>query len=348
MKLNYYKNLDGVRAIAALLVMFLHFFQYNNIQNDSVFNVFKKIAIFGQTGVDLFFVLSGFLITRILIQTKSDNNYFKNFIFRRILRIFPLYYFFLLIYYFIAPFLLDSNFIPFNEQWYYYSYLQNFATTFGWNANGPEHFWSLAVEEHFYLFWPLIIYLFSTKNIKYIIFGLVVFSVLLRVFMIQQNYGVFYFTFTRIDGLAIGAALALLEIKSFFKKKNKLIFLVLALFLILSLGFLWIKYSGKGMLEIYKYLLVALFYFCMISYVLSVKSNSLINKILESKPFNFSGKISYGLYVYHPIIFMVIFKRYKTEYWILQLLLSFVITYIIAFLSFYFFENQFLKLKKYF
>ena len=166
--------------------------------------------------------------------------------------------------------------------------------------------------------------------------------------MIQQNYGVFYFTFTRIDGLAIGAALALLEIKSFFKKKNKLIFLVLALFLILSLGFLWIKYSGKGMLEIYKYLLVALFYFCMISYVLSVKSNSLINKILESKPFNFSGKISYGLYVYHPIIFMVIFKRYKTEYWILQLLLSFVITYIIAFLSFYFFENQFLKLKKYF
>ncbi len=151
MKLIYYKNLDGIRAIAALMVMFFHFFASIKI-NTPTLSVLLKLSIFGQTGVTLFFVLSGFLITRILISTKHNTDYFKNFYLRRTLRIFPLYYLFLLIYYYIYPLIFNTGFTPIKDQLYFYAYIQNFAETFHWTANGPNHFWSLAVEEHFYLF----------------------------------------------------------------------------------------------------------------------------------------------------------------------------------------------------
>ena len=115
MKLKHFKELDGVRAIAALMVMFFHFFQNLDTQNVILISV-KKYAIFGQTGVSLFFVLSGFLITRILLNTKHSESYFKNFYIRRALRIFPLYYLFLIIFYFLIPFFENSAIISFNQQ----------------------------------------------------------------------------------------------------------------------------------------------------------------------------------------------------------------------------------------
>jgi len=348
MRLKYYKNLDGIRAFAAIIVMFFHFFQSVQIDSNSLVNVLKKISVFGQTGVDLFFVLSGFLITRILINSKSSPHFFKNFIFRRIVRIFPLYYLFLFLYFFIAPILLNTQFIPINEQWFYYVYLQNIGATFNWNLNGPEHFWSLAVEEHFYLFWPFLIYFFNQKRIKYLIAIIVVGTIFLRYLMIRNNLGVFYFTFTRIDALAIGAGLSLLELNFVFQKKNKNKFLILLLILVVPMVVFWIKLSGSGSLEVIKYSLLALFYFALIGYVLCLSPNNFVNTILESKLLNFSGKISYGLYVYHPLVFLLVFKYYDFLNWKLQLMLSFTITYLVAIFSYYLFENQFLKLKKYF
>jgi peptidoglycan/LPS O-acetylase OafA/YrhL len=348
MKLKYYKNLDGIRAFAAIIVMFFHFFQSVQIDSNSLVNVLKKISLFGQTGVDLFFVLSGFLITRILINSKSNPHFFKNFIFRRIVRIFPLYYLFLFLYFFIAPILLNTQFIPLNEQWFYYVYLQNIGATFNWNLNGPEHFWSLAIEEHFYLFWPFLIYFFNQKSIKYLIAIIVVGTIFLRYLMIRNNLSVFYFTFTRIDALAIGAGLSLLELNFVFQKKNKNKFLILLLILVVPMVVFWIKLSGSGSLEVIKYSLLAFFYFALIGYVLCLSPNNFVNTILESKLLNFSGKISYGLYVYHPLVFLLVFKYYDFLNWKLQLMLSFTITYLVAIFSYYLFENQFLKLKKYF
>ncbi len=165
MKIKYYKELDGVRGIAALMIMTFHFFQ-PIIPNTTTLIYINKFIKFGQTGVSLFFVLSGFLITRILLSTKEKSGYFLTFYIRRALRIFPLYYGFLIIYYFlINPYLYNASNLSFSTQFYYWFYLQNIADTFGWAANGPFHFWSLAVEEHFYLFWPLLVYYLNDKKI---------------------------------------------------------------------------------------------------------------------------------------------------------------------------------------
>jgi peptidoglycan/LPS O-acetylase OafA/YrhL len=165
MEFKHLRELDGIRAIAALMVMFFHFFQ--NIQTDDSFLLtVKKLSIFGQTGVSLFFVLSGFLITRILINTKNSESYFLNFYVRRSLRIFPLYFFFLLLYYFVLPWLEQKPIASFDRQIYFWTYLQNLAVTFEWDFAGPGHFWSLAVEEHFYLFWPFLIYFLTQRGIK--------------------------------------------------------------------------------------------------------------------------------------------------------------------------------------
>jgi peptidoglycan/LPS O-acetylase OafA/YrhL len=219
MKLKYYKNLDGVRAIAALMVMVFHFFQHVE-PSTKLLNILTKVSVFGQTGVTLFFVLSGFLITRILLDTKETTGYFKNFYLRRALRIFPLYYLFLAITYYVVPLIVNTPFGSFNQQIFYFTYLQNFAITFNWDSVGPVHFWSLAVEEHFYLFWPVVVYLFSTKNLSRVIIGIIIGALLLRIFMLNNGYGVFYFTFTRFDSLAIGALLAIAELRNSFRKEN--------------------------------------------------------------------------------------------------------------------------------
>lgn len=129
MKLYYYRQLDGVRAIAALMVMYLHFMA--SFKSDHPFwQLLEKYASFGQTGVSIFFVLSGFLITRILMESKGSTRFFSDFYIRRSLRIFPLYYLFLILFYFVVPILQQVPIVPASEQVYFWVYLQNFAMTF--------------------------------------------------------------------------------------------------------------------------------------------------------------------------------------------------------------------------
>jgi peptidoglycan/LPS O-acetylase OafA/YrhL len=347
MKLKYYTNLDGIRAIAALMVIAFH--SLGSLPGDSKFIfILNKVMIFGQTGVDLFFVLSGFLITRILIKTKNGNNYFLNFYSRRTLRIFPLYYLFLIVFYIAVPFLTDVPLYSFNEQIYFYTYFQNFSFTFDWGANGPRHYWSLAVEEHFYLFWPLCIYFFNIKVIKYLIFAMILFAIGLRIIMLYNGYGVFYFTLTRFDSLGVGALLALLEIKNVFLKNNKNNFLIATVFF-LGLVALWGLVVKEGIFkESFKYLIYSLLYFSFIGYILCLKEKHLINRFLESTVLQFLGKISYGLYVYHPLVLIIMHKYLNTGLLLLDFGLMIAITIIIAHLSFIYFEKKFLNFKKYF
>jgi peptidoglycan/LPS O-acetylase OafA/YrhL len=113
--MKYFKELDGIRAIAALMIMFCHFFQILN-NKTAGFLFINKLANLGGTGVSLFFVLSGFLITRLLLKSKFDKKYFLNFYVRRALRIFPLYYLFLTIYYFIYPYFFNVKITSFKYQ----------------------------------------------------------------------------------------------------------------------------------------------------------------------------------------------------------------------------------------
>lgn len=349
MNLTYYKNLDGVRAIAALMVMVFHFFQ--DIQpTTKLVGFLSKISIFGQTGVTLFFVLSGFLITRILLATKNTEGFFRNFYLRRTLRIFPLYYLFLVISYYFIPFITNAETPPFSQQIYYYTYLQNFATTFDWNAIGPKHFWSLAVEEHFYLFWPLVVYFASPKNLSKIILAIVIGAMALRAYMFSEGFEVFYFTFTRFDALAIGAYLAILELNKTFTTKNSSKFGISLALLFIPTIIMWTFFTGEGnnYIQVFKFFFLAGIYFLAIGLLLSLKENNLINKTLKTRFFLYTGKISYGLYVYHPLCYMMSGKYFDTNNIITDFIVSVVLTYIVAALSFHLFESSFLKLKKFF
>ena len=348
MKLGYLKQLDGVRAIAALLVMFPHFFTWLPAESSAT-RVLRHFAVIGQSGVTLFFVLSGFLITRILLVTKDDPHFFKDFYIRRILRIFPLYYLFLVITYFVVPIWQHTPFVPFSEQVYYWVYLQDCVFTFNWKANGPWHFWSLAVEEHFYLLWPVLVYYLSRKGIKRAILAIVVIAIGCRLFLIHRGLEVFYFTFTRMDDLAIGALLAVWE-KEGVLKGSASKFAIGALVAIFPTFALWSEVTGKalpGMLLI-KSNLVAICGFCVIGLAISVKVSNVLYKVLSSRFFTFTGKISYGLYVYHPLCFLLVNEYFPSLSLIMRIVISVSFVYLVAGVSFYLFEAKFISLKKYF
>ncbi len=348
MKIGYRKELDGVRAIAALMIIFFHFcqsFEGSNI----VFLSLKKIATFGQTGVSLFFVLSGFLITRILLSTKSSPNYFFNFYVRRSLRIFPLYYFFLFISYFVIPLLYKTPIPDFGLQIYYWTYLQDFALTFNWESNGPGHFWSLAVEEHFYLFWPLVIYFFNSKKIVTAIVSIFILAFLVRILLAKLGLNTFYFTFCRMDDLAIGALLAILELKKLLEPKYSGKYGLLFILMIIPTISLWLLFSNTGSsILTLKFVLISLCYFCLIGYILTIKDQHIFKKILRLRFFLFTGKISYGLYVYHPLCFWLFDYYFKPKSILLTSVACLSLCYIVATASYYLLEIRFLKFKHYF
>jgi peptidoglycan/LPS O-acetylase OafA/YrhL len=349
MKLIYYKNLDGVRAIAVFMVMIFHFC-IDVHKTDPIIRLISKVAVLGKTGVELFFVLSGFLITRILLSTKNESTYFKNFYVRRILRIMPLYYLFLLIYYFVSPLVFTPpQQVPFSQQIYFYTYLQNVAFTFHWKTEGPFHYWSLAVEEHFYLFWPLVIYFTNPKTLYKIIGLIIVAAFALRIYMVSLHYPVHIFTFTRFDSLAFGALLALIETDHWITAKNSIKFLLLAATALVPLAMVLIYLkddSGTG--QVVKFFLLPLFYFSLVGYVLCIPQTHFVNRLLKLKFLAYTGKISFGLYVFHIFCYALANRYFPTKYWPIQLATGLSLAYIVASFSFYFFESNFLKLKKYF
>lgn len=348
MKLVYYKNLDGIRGIAALMIIWFHFFTFSIIDNYhfSWLPALVKIAEFGQTGVSLFFVLSGFLITRILLNSKNTKHYFKNFYIRRSLRIFPLYYFFLIIFFYFLPIFSGNAIIPIVDQIYSLTYLQNFASTFGWQHNkGPGHFWSLAVEEHFYLFWPVIIFYFNLRKTAIIISSIILITFIVKIVMLNNGFFIGHFTFSRIDQLAIGAILALIEQKPFKRKISLFIFLLVISTMLVALILFYLDASHFYIKELFKYPVLALFYFSFIGLIISIDKNCLVNRILTTKYFSYTGKISYGLYVYHPLAISIVAGKLMSGNIFIDFISCFLASYILASLSYYLIELKFLKLK---
>ena len=151
---SYIPQFDGLRALSILAVFIAHSEFLRSLPG-------AVILEYGRIGVDLFFVLSGFLITGILLDSKGSSHYFRNFYIRRALRIWPLYYLILLIIY-----LLTSQFLPQMKDgnvWLYFTvYIQNLFLNLK-IPYGLEPTWSLAVEEQFYMTWPLLVFLLKTK-----------------------------------------------------------------------------------------------------------------------------------------------------------------------------------------
>ncbi len=345
MKLSHIAPLDGVRATAALMVLFFHCFQITTF-NTTAGQMLQKIGFLGQTGVSLFFVLSGFLITRILLQQVKDPNYLFNFFMRRALRIFPLYFMYLCIIYFILPTIFDKPIPDFSQQWYYWFYLQDFAITFRWPAIGPKHFWSLAIEEHFYLVWPFIVLFASTRGVIVACISLITVSIITRIFLVNYGYETYFFTFSRLDEISLGCLLAVLEYKNILNKiPIKWIGWAFSLVVCLA-AILWFLFTAQAnpIIQVVKYQFISLTYLLGVAWtILAPKENPII-RFLSSKVMTFTGSISYGIYVYQALAIEWA-KHYNLNNNLLFFIAVIIAIYLMATISFYGIEKPILSLK---
>jgi peptidoglycan/LPS O-acetylase OafA/YrhL len=347
MKIKYYENLDGVRGIAALMVVVFHFFRSDISKNLPHLSIFQALTEFGQHGVSLFFILSGFVITRILMNSKEKPDYFKNFYIRRALRIFPLYYSFLLLWYFVLPYFDHSEFTPFKSQIPFYLYIQNFFVIFNLPRMGPPHFWTLAVEEHFYLVWPLIVYLTPNKRLIWAIAGFVLVSFLIKYYFLTHDLPIKKFTFTRWDQIVMGAGIVLLERKGFFKIPKNFIYVVfLTIFIIIPTVYTYREQSNIFFFkELFKYFFLAIFFGCLLCLLLFEDRLLFLNRMLKLPIMQYFGKTSYGIYVWHMMVITIMEANWFSEIMVLDLLIVTFLTLLAAHLSFKFIEEPFLRFK---
>jgi peptidoglycan/LPS O-acetylase OafA/YrhL len=211
--LRHLPVLDGLRGVAIALVL-AHNFDIIGAPRGMWAHALDVALNVGWIGVQLFFVLSGFLITRILLHTQDSANYFAGFYARRVLRIFPLYYGTLLVAFVILPLLVNppAGFAQEQaHQAWLWLYLSNISNMFGFESQVFPHFWSLAIEEQFYLLWPLLVHRRSPFQVLRLCVAIAVFSVLVRVALLWHGtdvHAVYTMTFCRMDALAMGAAVA--------------------------------------------------------------------------------------------------------------------------------------------
>lgn len=218
--------LDGLRGLAIALVMGIHFGVGADLPKHWPGDLslwLERVCYVGWSGVDLFFVLSGFLITSILIASRDQPAYFRRFYARRALRIFPLYVTALTLALLVlprawptlAPTLLAE---AMHEPVWLWTYTLNIANTFGWlvNAGILAQMWSLAIEEQFYAVWPFVVRFLAPRRLAWLCVLLVVMALALRFWWVRVDglggwQGAYRFTLTRLDALAAGALLAVLR-----------------------------------------------------------------------------------------------------------------------------------------
>jgi peptidoglycan/LPS O-acetylase OafA/YrhL len=321
--MNRIQPRDGVRGIAILLVCLHHY--------DS-----KMKA--GWVGVELFFVLSGFLITSILIQRENDPNRMRYFYIRRAKRILPLFIIAVLI-----QSVLEHGFLAHN--WYWYAlFLMNVRETLT-NTTWIRSLWSLAIEEHFYLLWPMLFFALSRRNSARLLIAVLCISPFLRLAFtpVFSSYVPIYFlTPFRLDGLASGALLAILVHHQ--KMNIKPWVLTLGLALSLPIAYLSVhmipgfyREANSMLFNSLGYSLVTLTAtaFVLLAYMVG---DSVIRKVLTFRPLMHMGTISYFVYIFHPLFLHVPFHNF-----LLNRLAAFGALVVVASGSWYLFEKPILR-----
>ncbi len=305
-------ELDGIRGIAILLVLAHHFGTPacpRGILND--------ILAFGWVGVDLFFVLSGFLITGILLDSKDKPDYFRRFYLRRVFRIFPVYYAYLILVFHILPLTarltgrLSSFEYDLSGEGWYWAYLSNWRSIFHQNVH-LTHFWSLSIEEQFYIVWPLVLYLVPTRALKYVCVSLAVLSPILRLVAGHAGVSIYFLYRTtpfRLEGLALGALLALATRDVMLHKRiTKLIRWWPTGAAVLAGVVIWSGPSNfNSTMEIYGYPVIAVLCWALVSWgVIQAGGQGWFARLLRTSWLVRFGKYSYGLYVWHWLIAVVV------------------------------------------
>jgi peptidoglycan/LPS O-acetylase OafA/YrhL len=275
--------------------------------------VMVKAASFGVLGVDLFFVLSGFLITGLLLEAKGQPHYFRNFYVRRTLRIFPLYYFVLAVLFLLLPrFITPSPLLEVarSHQAWLWSYTTNFyiAATSSWaSLTYVNHFWSLAIEEHFYLLWPLVVFTFRRPVLERICLGVLVGGLALRIGLALagvSELSISVLTPCRIDTLCVGCILALLVrreggLQRWVGRAGRAA-VGLSTAIVLLSAFCATAKWGLPVLHQIRNSLYGLFFGALTLISLKAPANP-VARAFQGPLLRFFGKYSYGLYVYHGI-----------------------------------------------
>jgi len=357
-------ELDSLRGVAILLVLFFHGFNLPvSMTGLSVFSrVFLRATLGGWAGVNLFFVLSGFLITGILLDTHGRQDYYRRFYIRRALRILPAFYLLLLLL-LVLPrtgwFEGRKVGLPFIALSFFY--LANVTQFFGVPSQYAP-LWSLAVEEHFYLVWPMLVRAFRPRRLAYCALGVFLACPLLRAFAYWRGYsfGAGY-TWLVADGLAAGGFMALLVRRRFPQRSE------MRLFSIVSLAIASGIFAGGTPFGIWRgstfiggaFRLTAINLFCAgILGVTLLIGTSRLKWVVTPPILRWFGEISYGLYLIHMLAFDLInyvmiryfaglFAQLGLHFWImlLRFLAGTGIAVSAAWLSRRYFEERFLKLK---
>lgn len=357
----YFPNLNGLRFIAAFLVIIHHIEQLKSISNiDSYWNEVRFIEIIGKLGVVLFFVLSGFLITYLLLieEFAFRTISIRKFYIRRILRIWPLYFLIIILAFWLLPNIslfslpgygkdvIYSNLIL--KLFLYVIFFPNLVVSLLGVVPYASHIWSIGTEEQFYLVWPVFlkylkkyrIYLMLSIIIFYLLFAKFLTSTLSDFLPYKRVIYAFWSNFN-IDCMAIGGIYAillyhksrLLEIL----RNQYFFYLIIVIVMAFMLNGVYIPYIHY---EFYATLFGII--------ILNFASNDKIIISFENRVLNYLGNISYGLYMYHPIgivLSLAIAKSLNlmTNWFVYPL--SFILTILLAGFSYRYFETFFLKYK---
>lgn len=354
MKTVYFQNFNPIRFFAALLVI-VHHVEQIKMEFHFPNHFYGSIALIGKLGVVLFFVLSGFLITYLILteEKETGNISIKDFYMRRVLRIWPLYYLILVLAFFILP-NIDFFQIPslslnhFSLKLvFFFLLMPNIIHALGAGVAYANQTWSIGTEEQFYIIWPIIMKFSKNKirSILYVLFGYLVIKLIFiefkSNFTIVANLSKIWSLFC-IDCMSIGAIFAYIRfvennvLKKYFTNYFVQVFSILGVVLLIFLDtrFGLFTYDVYGLI------------FGVILFNLSYKSTSLFN--INSKSLDYLGKISYGLYMYHPIVIIIALKLLidlKIYNGITLYILTILLSILFSHMSYLFFEKRFLKLK---
>lgn len=348
--IKYQAKLDGLRCIAISMVLIEHFAYFIGGQISA-----------GYYGVNLFFVLSGFLITSILISDSTDTfkKAYLKFLGRRSLRIFPVYFMAILIFIIInAPHVISD--LPYLLSYTFNYHIENVNVS-GWDRE-YSHFWSLSVEEQFYLFFPIIVLLLKQqlnilKAICFVFLLTAYFQIFFNIFSLEKyNYTGLLTNMAPLSVGAIGAIYIKQGLKSNWVFKN--IYFEIIVFIALCIVIIFTPWTVRMLLcPVLNLFLIMKAY----SFNFSIP---MVEKFLTKKAIVYTGQISYGIYIYHgfigkyvttyvfdPIWLSIPFENFslmsKLEYhdWVIKLPVYTLLSIGVAALSYQYFEKPILKLK---
>jgi peptidoglycan/LPS O-acetylase OafA/YrhL len=348
--------------MAVSLVLAAHFIRS---PETGAWSLVGRVASSGWIGVDLFFVLSGFLITGILLDSRGNRNYFRSFYTRRALRILPLYYSFIA-FILLLPRMsalaewLGASYLVKHQGWFW-SYTVNWLfvgeATHGLATGAEQGFgalWSLAIEEQFYLIWPLIVALIPRRRLLSTIGGIALGCVVLRVVLAARGvpvaalYGV---TLTRLDGLSVGAALAVLQREGgLVRWWRPWAFAVCGCALALAAATPFIVRStfSNALLFSAVEFPIAMGFGALL--MMAVATSSSVRAVMSARPLCMLGKYSYAIYVLQaPVQHVMVGAGAGPERISFPafMIAGISITLGLAFASWHLWEVHFLRLRRY-